>query len=102
MTDCIIKLKDYVESSTNLLKKTAAEIEKMRGKAVQQSYTTTKLQEDLTDSNKKNIDALELTFDRKTSEAVDKLSDKLLENTCTPTADENPDICTRHYGQKGR
>ena len=68
-----------IDEDTQFLKEAAEELVTEKTKNVKSSDSIIKLQADLIECQKNNIEALAVTFDKKASEVVEKLSEKMLE-----------------------
>ena len=79
LAEQIVQLKVLIDENTNLLKQAAEEIISERSQHAKSANSIIKLQADLICSQKNNIEALEVSFDKKASEVVDKLSEKMSE-----------------------
>ena len=76
LAEQIVQLKVLIDENTKLLKQAAEEIITERSQHAKSANSIIKLQADLICSQKNNIEALEVSFDKKASEVVDKLSEK--------------------------
>ena len=79
LAEGFLKLMSMIDEDTQFLKEAAEELVTEKSKNVKSSDSIIKLQADLIECQKNNIEALEVTFDKKASEVVDKLSEKMLE-----------------------
>ena len=77
LADGFVKLMSIIQEDTVLLRKVAETLVNEQTKNVKNSDMVIKLQTDLIECQEKKLDDFELTFDKKTSEFVDKLSEKM-------------------------
>ena len=77
LAEGFVKLMAIIEEDTALHRKAAENLANEQSKNAKNSDMVIQLQADLIACQEKKLDAFELTFDKKTSEFVDKLSKKM-------------------------